>query len=279
MAMPMTTALRRPWEALFVRRAMMLTGLAAGLWLAGSAGSSAAAEETAPQPLTPIVAPVQDLAGGLLAPVTGALTPVVAPVVETAVAPVAQTVGETLTPVVRAVEPVTAPVVAVLSPVLTPVVESVVTPVRPVVEPGLPPVAVPLPVPAAVAEPVAAVVDSPSVVDAPALVPTVAIADPPAASVPAAAASGARTGVVAQATGDLTPVPAPVPGGNHLPTPRPAVPSGAPAVASGPSSPDQPAADLPAAAASGVLAALYAAADDARNAAADRALDPTFAPD
>ena len=85
--------------------------------------------------------------------------------------------------------------------------------------------------------------------------------------------------VVEQLTGALTPVPAPVPGGNHLPMPRPAVPSGAPAVASGPSSPDQPTADLPPAATPVVLAALYAAGDDARNAAADRALDPTFAPD
>lgn len=293
MALPMTAALRRSCGSPLVRRALLLSGLAAGLWLAGSAGSSAAADKLPAQPLAPIAAPVQDLAGRLLSPVTSAVPPVVAPAVEATVTPVVQAlapVGEALAPVVRAVEPVTAPVVAVLSPVISPVVKPVVAPVRPVLVPVLRPAAVVEPVmrPVAVVEPARAaivepVVDSPSVLDAPVLVPAGGeMAGPAAESETAAATNDADAGVVVdQSIGASVPGPAPVPGGRNVPVPGPALPSGAPApaVASGPSSPDQHAADVPPAVTAVDLVALGAAADDARDAAADRALDPTFSPD
>jgi len=287
--------LRRPWASPLARRTLVLVGLGAGIWLAGTAGSSAAADDGLPQLLTPVTAPVQDVAdraGGLLSPVATAVTPVVAPVAEAVVAPVVEAavvpvvdavapVGEKLlAPVVRAVEPVTTPVVAVLSPVLEPVV----APVAPVLEPVLRPVPVVVPdlVTSPVPEPVAAaVVDTSSLLVVPAPAPTVDEVVGSAVIAPAAG-SDARTRAVERLVG-ATPAAAPGHGGHHLPLPAPVVPSGAPAPAPAtlhaPASPDQPAADLPPAATPAVLAALYAADDDARNAAADRALDPTFAPD
>ena len=285
MAVPMTAVLRRPSGSPVIRRVLVLSGLAAGVWLAGSATSSAAAAEPVPTQPAVSVPSLADLTGGLLAPVTTAVAPVVTPLVDGAVAPVAQTlspVGERLVvPVLRAVEPVTAPVVGVLQPVLSPVVDPLVAPLRPVLEPVLRPVAVPAPAPAALAEPAATAVDSPSALDAPVLVPRSGEIAGFALSA-AMAGSDARAGVVVeQLTGASFDAPAPVPGGRNVPVPGPALPSGAPApaVASGPSPPDQHAADLPPAATAVDLVALGAAADDARNAAADRALDPTFAPD
>lgn len=291
-------ALCRPWASPSGRRALLLVGLGAGIWLAGSAGSSAAADEVSPQPPAPVTASgFGDRAGSLLSPVTTAVEPVVAPVVEAAVAPVTAAVApvtaavapvvdvvapvreRVLAPVVRAVEPVTAPVAAVLRPVLEPVVAPVVPVLSPVaapVAPALPPVvrdAVdPVPAPSGVR------LGDSTVLPAPA--PASQVVEN-AGPVPSAAEEGAavRTTLVDRRDGALTPVPAPVPGGKHLPMPRTAVPSGAPAVASGPSSPDQPVADLPPAATPAVLTALNAAADGARDAAADRAFDPTFSPD
>ncbi|SOC50288.1 hypothetical protein SAMN05660748_3034 [Blastococcus aggregatus] len=247
--MHMTSALRRPWGSPVVHRALLLSGLAAGLWLAGSATSSAAAD--VPPPAAPVQG-IADLTGGLLAPVTTAVAPVVEPVVDAAVVPIAQT----------------------LAPVLSPVVDPVVAPLRPALAPVLRPVAVLAPVPA---EPAATVVDSPSALDALVLVP---IGGSAAVSVPTAG-SDTRTGAVEQMTGASLDAPAPVPGGRNVPVPGPALPSGAPApaMASGPSSPDQHAADLPPAVTGVDLVALGAAADGARDAAADRALDPSFAPD
>ena len=297
MATSTTAALRRPWGSPLARRALVLSGLAAGVWLAGSATSSAAAAEPVPAQPTASVQGLADLAGALLTPVPTAVAPVVAPVVETTVTPIAQTlapVGERLVaPVLRAVEPVTAPVVTALSPVLSPVLDPVVASVAPVLQPvaaALAPVLEPVrPVLGVGVEPVrvpaaqAVVMVSGSLLDAPELVPTTAEITGPAASVLATATAGSdtRPGVVEQLTGAAFDAPAPVPGGRNVPVPGPALPSGAPApaVASGPSSSDQHAADLPPAADAVDLVALGAAADGARDAAADRALDPSFAPD
>jgi len=294
-----TAASRRAWVSPAVGRTLVLVGLGMGLWVAGSATSSAAAADL-PQPLAPVTAPLQDVAdrtGRLLSPVSTAVTPVVAPVVEAvapvvdAVAPVVDVVapvGErvlapvvrVVEPVIRAVEPVTTPVVAVLSPVLEPVV----APITPVLEPVLRPVPVVVPdvVGAPAVEPVAAaVVDSAPLLVMPS--PTGDELASPAVVRSLVAAPDARTGAVERPAGDAPAAVAPGSGGHHLPLPAPVVPAGAPAPApatlSAPSSPDQPASDLPPAAIPVVLAALYAAGDDARNAAADRALDPTFAPD
>lgn len=280
--MHVTAALRPPVISSAGRRALVLVGLGVGLWVAGSATSSAAADDSPVAPLTTAVQDVADQAGGLPAPVTSAVEPVVAPVAEATVAPVVQAVApvvESVAPVVDAVSPVLDPVVATSMPVLEPVgaaVSPALEPVnREVVEPTR----------AAVGAPIAAEVPAGSpVVAAPAASSPSGESAAPNSSDPAVAAHAAAArvgGVVEHLIGDATAVPAPVPGGNHVSVRGPALPAGAPApaAASGPSSPDQPAADLPPAGRLVDPAALYAAADDARDAAADRALDPSFAPD
>src|SRR3954452_4083843 len=93
-------------------RALLLTTAGAGLWLIGSAGSSASAEE-----LRAPSAPPDSLVEVLLTPVGEVTAQVVTPVVDQAVIPV---VDQAAAPVV------TAAVDRVVTPVLTPVADRVV---------------------------------------------------------------------------------------------------------------------------------------------------------
>ncbi|MBN1093346.1 hypothetical protein JKP75_12710 [Blastococcus sp. TML/M2B] len=288
MAVPTTPALLRLSGSPLVRRALLVFGLSSGLWLVGTATSSASAD--VPPPAAPVQG-IVDLTGDLLAPVPAAVTPVVAPVVDTALVPVAQTpapVGERLVaPVLRAVEPVTAPVVGALAPVLDPVVASfapVLQPVMAAVPPVLAPLAPVRPVPQDEVQTVRATAGAPAAADA--------RGGSAAGGVPAPSATG---GEVTEGTSDGhagVPVPssvsratvasAPAPGGDPVPAPAPVLPAGAPAPSSSAgssSSLDQPAGDLPPAAFVGDLGALGTAADGGRDGAADRALDPAVPPD
>src|SRR4051812_32761047 len=121
-----SAVLRRPprWAG----RALLLTATGAGLWLLGSAGSSASAAELAPQPV-----PAAALVGALLSPVdevtAPVVSPVLSPVVDEVVAPV---VAEVVVPVAApVVDAVVVPVVEAVAPVVdsvVPVVDAVVVP-------------------------------------------------------------------------------------------------------------------------------------------------------
>jgi hypothetical protein len=251
-------------------RALLLTGVGAGLWLLGSYGSTASAEESAPAPV-----PMVSLASGLLAPVGDALPPVV----DHAVAPI----GERLVVPVVVVPVVT----SVVTAVVTPVVEDVVVPiVHPVIED--------------VVEPIVADVVAP--VGTPVLDPVVGALDPAgtpvgevavvtehlpqgAALVDAPQASPATRGAAPVAlSADSQIGPATLPATAPVPTP-PAGPTGlpgtapAPSTSSGSSSGEQTPADLSSVPRTVPGAALVAATGAGSDAAGTTSFDPTFSPD
>jgi hypothetical protein len=226
-------------------RALLLTGVGAGLWLLGSYGSTASAEESAPAPV-----PVVALASGLLAPVGDA----VPPVVEDAVAPV---VEDVVVPVVDPVlDDVVEPIVAdVLAPVGTPVLDPVVG--------ALNPVGTPVGEVAVIAEHLPQVT---APADAPQASPATRVVAPRALS------TGSQLGSV------TLPTTAPVPAVPTGPT-GPAGTAPAPSTSSGSWSPDQTPADLSSAAAAVAVPVLRAAAGTRPGATSGSTFDPSFSPD
>jgi hypothetical protein len=257
-------------------RALLLTGVGAGLWLLGSHGATASADELAPAP-----APV---ASGLLAPVADALPPVVdhlvTPVAERVLARVVADVAEE---VVEDVEEVAVPAVEevvvqevedIVAPVVEPVVEDVVVPVvAPVVEPVVQDVVDPVTVSVVVPIGAAAalgVADQLTQIAAPIDAP------PPSPATrgvpPVVLSAGSQVG------------PAALPATTPLPT-APAGPAGVPGAAPAPSAPsgswsaDQTPADLSPAAQAMAGAALRPAAGARFGATGGGTFDPSFSPD
>jgi hypothetical protein len=238
-------------------RALLLTGVGAGLWLLGSYGSTASAEESAPAPV-----PVVALASGLLAPVGDAVPPVVedavAPVVEDVVVPVVDPVlDDVVVPVVDPVlDDVVEPIVAdVLAPVGTPVLDPVVG--------ALNPVGTPVGEVAVIAEHLPQVT---APADAPQASPATRVVAPRALS------TGSQLGSV------TLPTTAPVPAVPTGPT-GPAGTAPAPSTSSGSWSPDQTPADLSSTAAAVAVPVLRAAAGTRPGATSGSTFDPSFSPD
>lgn len=239
-------------------RALLLTGVGAGLWLLGSYGSTASAEESAPAPV-----PMVSLASGLLAPVGDALPPVV----DHAVAPIGErlVVPVVVVPVVTSV--VTAVVTPVVEDVVEPIVADVVAPVgTPVLDPvvgALDPAGTPVGEVAVVAEHLP---QGAALVDAPQASPATRGAAPVALS---------ADSQIGPATLPATaPVPTPPAGPTGLPGTAPA-----PSTSSGSSSGEQTPADLSSVPRTVPGAALVAATGAGSDAAGTTSFDPTFSPD
>jgi hypothetical protein len=234
-------------------RALLLTGVGAGLWLLGSQGSTASAEELYPAPV-----PVVSLASGLLAPVGDAVPPVVdhvvAPVGERVVSPVVEDV------VVPVVDPV-------IDDVVEPIVANVVTPSgTPLLDPV---VETPNPAGTLVGE-VAVLPDHRTQVTV--------LVDAPQASPATRAVAPVVLSVDSQVGSATLPATAPVPA-------VPAGPAGltgtapAPSTSSGSWSSDPTPADLSSAATAVAVPALRAAAGARPGATSGSTFDPSFSPD
>jgi hypothetical protein len=245
------SAASRPRSSRWAGRALLLAGVGAGMWLLGTAGSTASAEEQ------PSPGPLVSLASELLAPVP-----------EQIVVPTAEHVVEPLvTPVVeRVVSPVVAPVVEHL-------VAPVVSPVRAVVvdraEPGL-------------LTRGAGIVPVPASHSVPAPAPVGAVHEPAALGGAQASAPSGAAVIATAADQGAVPGPPADPAQPAIPASLPtSAPVAVPALSAsaGSSSADQLPADLSAAARAADACALPRPGGGDRDAAVATPFDPTFSPD
>ena len=266
---------RRALFTRHVRRVLTLAALATGLWLAGEA--TASAEEFAPpatgSTTSPEIAEVAAPAEELLGPATSAVPsaggragPRVGSAIPPAPAAVAPVAPVPVAPVVAAAAPVVRSVAVPVADVAAPVVEPIERAVSPVTRAALP------------------LASAPNALLAPAVDAATRGVDTgpmPSQGSPEADSNRLTGDLVRRAAVDISPAAGPDAAGiDPLPVrpPTPATGGAAGARCSGAHYSDQSSADLSFAVQATTTAAL-ASTEDARQAAGNIAVDPSFSPD